>query len=125
MANEYPTVTLYTDSINDYDALYKDYCEWCRENGQIPQEDGSNEYWDWVNREQGFAWQEFCDNINFSEYSDVPFVISGSLGLWYGRRQIQPVVQQSLYDAVLMCCKSDDNINLYKQMSNMIHNKNN
>lgn len=54
-----------------------------------------------------FEFECFMDNLLFSEY-DTNCVVCGSLGLWYGRREICPEKFSSLSDAIRAALRSAD-----------------
>ena len=87
-----------------YDNLsYKEYKEICEDNGWPVYEEGSTEYWNQISNLQNWDWEDFEDNMKYSEYANSPCMIMGSDGLWNGRHEIVPVVCDDLLDAIKMC----------------------
>ena len=49
------------------------------------------------------------------------YIITGSLGLWFGRRQIIPVgVFSTPYEAIMGCCGSSDDLRIYTEAYNKL-----
>ena len=49
------------------------------------------------------------------------YIITGSLGLWFGRRQIIPVgVFNTPYEAIMECCGSSDDLRIYTEAYNKL-----
>lgn len=82
---------------------YEDYKDWCEMNEVEPQGEDSNDYWEFVGQMQTMEWEDFLMNINHCELSDSKWVVSGTLGLWYGNRDIVPNIHDTLEDAVCAC----------------------
>jgi hypothetical protein len=73
---------------------YKYYLEWCEDNDVEPAPDDSDEFYNWCYREQEFDVECFFDNLNYSSKNPV-VCLTGDLGLWYGRRDIVPMMFES------------------------------
>lgn len=85
---------------------YKDYCEWCEENGYEPNTENSWAYLQWVADETENDYYNMLDNIKYSK-NNGRCIISGTLGLWWGRPTIKDVVCDSLVDAIKKCNQND------------------
>lgn len=64
---------------------YEDYKQWCEDN------------------EVGADVECLFENLKYSDCGKIPVVISGRLGLWWGRPTIEEVMCDSLGEAVKKC----------------------
>lgn len=98
-----------------YIPTYEDFVEYCKEENydmdedelDIP-EDDSDEYWEWAMAEKEFCQECDRDNLKWAKIAgrkceDMEFLITGSLGLWWGHPEIQGEVMWGL-DAVIDRC---------------------
>jgi len=74
-----------------------------------------------------YGWQDLFGkdgNVAFSNLADQEVVITGSLGLWDGRRKIYPVKVANIIEAVNKCCNQDiEEVDIYEdQYGNFILN---
>ena len=100
-----------TFTLADTDASgfeYEDYKEWCEDNGIEPGDENSDEFWDWCREEADFNWESDLENIRYCKEYNIPVLITGHLGLWWGKPEIQPVYKESVYDAVMDCIRDMD-----------------
>ena len=93
--------TLKKDPIVLYDSSrdipYSEYVEWCKLNGEISHDSSSSEYWNWVSETIDRDWRDMLDNLSCSK-ADYPLLVTGTLGLWNGAREIVPqVVVSDMY----------------------------
>lgn len=91
------------------DFNYSEYVEYCEEMGIEPQGENSKGYWDWVSELSQIYFEEDVEQIgdNITNAYETS-VLSGSLGLWYGNREIEPLKFDSLPDAIDKVLKSFD-----------------
>lgn len=89
---------------------YEDYKDWCEMNEVEPQSEDSDDYWRFVYNTQSDEWEDLIMNVRYSKLNFQKWVITGSLGLWYGTRDISPRVSDSLESALRLCCNGDDAI---------------
>ena len=103
---------------------YQDYVEFCEANEITPEPEDSSDYYEWEAEEtQRFA-EDFFENLRYVKF-DTPVIITGSLGLWNGTKEIYPLVVESsdycqlpsgkwgyrnpsLYNAVMKCINGMD-----------------
>jgi hypothetical protein len=88
---------------------YEDYKEWCDEcDVDCIYEEGSTEFYDWVHEQIDEDIR--CDKINMrdSKYAERNFIITGTLGLWNGHPDIQPVFCHGLCEAIDKCISGND-----------------
>jgi hypothetical protein len=91
---------------------YSDYVEYCELNEITPEPEGSNDYYEWEAEENQRYVEDFFENLRYVKF-DTPVIITGSLGLWNGRKEIYPMVVEStekpsLYNAVMKCINGMD-----------------
>ena len=91
---------------------YKDYVEYCELNEITPEPEGSDDYYEWEAEENQRCVEDFFENLRYVKF-DTPVIITGSLGLWNGRKEIYPMVVEStdkpsLYNAVQKCINGMD-----------------
>jgi hypothetical protein len=107
-------ITLYTSDYPSYEQ-FKEYCIECEymTEKEIPAEN-SQEFTCWSNNEQQAEWEDFIAALK--EYADKQkgdgFMITGSLGLWDGRRNIYPTFVKTLRAAVEKCVDRGDYIKI-------------
>ena len=102
--------TTYYDSMAWMDYSYEDYLEWCEEMEVEPAEEGSYEFIDWCQHECKNDWDDFKDNMKYSPYNNMCCMITGCLGLWWGKPTIQPVKCNSIVEAIEKCAQKCDDI---------------
>lgn len=98
--------TLATSDTDGFD--YEDYLDFCEANDMEPAEDGSEEFMDWCREESSINFDDDLDNIENCKEYNVPVLITGHLGLWWGKPEIDAVRMESVIDAVHKCLRSAD-----------------
>ena len=95
---------VFLDTYGEGDRSYSDYVEWCKEMGIEPAEEDSGIYWDWIRQEIDDDVECFFENLKYETgVTSKPCVITGSLGLWWGRPTIEPTECSDLAGAVRRC----------------------
>ena len=103
----YPKVTLCdTTYIPEYD----EYKENCEANNIEPQGDGSGDYWDYVSERRSIEYDAFVVNMQNSAKAQQPCLLTGSCGLWNGRREIMPYKFSNVLSAIIKAYGSCDDI---------------
>jgi hypothetical protein len=88
--------------------------EECKENDLEPTDE---RYWEWVGERQRWDWEDLIENIKYSEFN-TRCVIMGELGLWNGTPVIDPVICNTLVEAIMKCNGRDImDIDIYKNHS--------
>lgn len=87
---------------------YEIYLEWCKDNSTEPHPEGSEKYWRWIGDMIQNDIEDFFENLKYSPEPQHPCVISGSLGLWHGRPDIEPVMMPDLASAIRTCMDGAD-----------------
>lgn len=80
----------------------EDYIDFCEDNGL---EAGVGDYFedgffDWCAEETQANYESDMGNIESCKEYNVPVVVTGTLGLWWGRPTIQPERYESVADAI-------------------------
>ena len=88
---------------------YSEYLDWCEWNNVEPAEENSNGYYEWCAEEAQNNYDCDMDNLMYSELKDRTFAIEGTLGLWWGRPTIEPVVVNGIVPAIKRCFGRDIN----------------
>ena len=108
---------LFNNRDNSYS--YEDYKRYCREfldceDIEIPAED-SEEYYSWQRFEIENDWENFMYEVEQYDKKvkeSNGFVINGTLGLWDGKHDIQPVLVDTLKQAIEKCIAKCDYIEI-------------
>ena len=104
MATTIKEATLYNDyNVNeeDYRECYQEYCDM---NDITPEDDTPMDY---INDILRLEWDDMIYNIEHSKYED-ECVVMGKLGLWFSDREIEPVRESCLSDAIRKCIDKCD-----------------
>lgn len=99
------TFTILTTSTDGWS--YEDYKEWCEDNGREPEGEGSDDFWEWCREEADLEFEADLVNINSCKEYNIPVVLTGTLGLWWGRPEIKPMVFDSVFDALMHIRETD------------------
>lgn len=110
---EHGTFTILTNYPDYEDYPYEEYVKECEINGVEPGEPESDEFYEWChwNTQENFECD--LDNIKECKEYDVPVVISGTLGLWWGKPEIEPVEMDSVYKAIKKCMGQADYVEAF------------
>ena len=71
---------------------YADYVNFCEANEITPEPENSDDYWNWVSEERQHNVEDFLLNLQYAKINEEPVMITGSLGLCDGRREIYPML---------------------------------
>lgn len=113
------------DTYNNGGLEYRDYLDFCEVNEIEPAAEDSNDYYEWLGEESQRFWEDFIDNLSYGKCT-YPLLITGSLGLWTGSHDIEPVLVESedyhqngnyyskpsMKTAILKCLGSCDDIKI-------------
>ena len=101
MATTIKEATIFNDyNINEED-WRESYLEFCDINGITPKNDDETLY-EYIYESLRLEWEDMLYNIDNSKYDNECAVI-GKLGLWFGNRDIEPVREYCLTDAIKRC----------------------
>ena len=105
------TKTLYDNNNIDYDLWYENYVEECQEYEEEYYDRESNEFYEWVGDMLNMEWEDFDTNLEYDTESNAECVVIGSLGLWYGRENVQQKFD-TLRKAISACISNCDYITI-------------
>lgn len=94
----------------DRDVSYEEYVENCKSNDIEPEEEGSNDYWNYVNDTLQMEHDDFRSNMESCKL--FPMVAVGYAGLWYGNVRGGKVLKN--VDDLLGLFSSCDNIKIWQ-----------
>lgn len=97
--------TILTNIVEGFE--YEDYLDFCEENGIKPKGRHSDEFYDWCCEECELNYESDFENIENTEEYNVPVIISGTLGLWWGHPTIEPEEVDSVAEAITKCIGRD------------------
>lgn len=101
-----------------YIPSYEDYKEWCYACGKEHCEEGSRDYLDFVEVSQRKEIDDLMENLNSSAINfRYYWVVTESLVLWCGRRDIDKHMTNSLSDAIRLCVNHADDTIIKKRGS--------
>ena len=89
------------DSQADWE--YEEYKDFCEEMGLPVYPEDSEEYWNFINCQREYEWDDFKANMEYSAFKGQPCMITGSLGLWHGHPTIVPVLCDDIMSAIDKC----------------------
>ena len=102
----YPKATLCDTT---YILEYKEYKENCEANNCEPQAEDSDDYWDYVSERRSLEYEDFISNMEYSAQAELPCLLTGFCGLWYGTREVMPYKFSDAISAVEKAyCYCDD-----------------
>lgn len=102
--------TILKSEIDTDDFSREDYIEYCEDNDL---EAGVGDYFeegffDWCAEETQANYEADMDNIESCSEYNVPVVVTGTLGLWWGHPEIKPERFESVADAIRRCMNGSD-----------------
>lgn len=106
-SGEYTIATTSTDGFD-----YEEYVEDCEINGMEPGDKDSIEYYEWCADEARNNFQQDLENIKDCTAYNIPVLVSGRLGLWWGKLEITPERKDSVYDAIIDCFSGTDEVEI-------------
>ena len=101
-------ITLYDNLDCDFDAFKESYQECYELTDEEMAEISDTEIWEFINDTLDLEWDDLLTNLKYSKNADKPCVITGSLGLWYGRPNIEPLACEDIESAIRKCVNNMD-----------------
>lgn len=103
----------YLNTYGDGGYSYQDYLEHCEINNEEVGEEGSADYWGWVQSMIVEDVDDFIDNIRYAKRWKIPVVVSGYLGLWWSDCVgIENTMFKTLEAALLECWEGADDVEI-------------
>lgn len=101
----------YLDTFGNGGYTYEDFVDYCKEQNWDMQEDEleipaeySASYWEWVRAQIDDDIECFFENLKYEKgVVQEPCIVTGTLGLWWGRPDIEPTEIRDLATAVRKC----------------------
>lgn len=95
---------------DNFDFDFDEYKEWFMENCDIEDEDdvSDDDVYEYINDCLRNDFDDFFANLEYSKNNDKYCVITGRLGLWNGRPQIEPCVCEDVESAIKKCIDKCD-----------------
>lgn len=87
-------------SIYGFDS-FQDYCDACDDDGVYNRE-SEEDWYKWAADEMEGDFDCLMDNLKYSKLFHYPVIVEGSLGLWWGR----PEVEQKYFSDVLLAIRA-------------------
>ena len=109
--------TLYNNSNINYTEWFGYFKEHCADNGiDFSQyNEDSTEFHNWVYNTLEMDWDDFKINLKYDKENNVDCVVTGSLGLWYGTRDINAKHFPTLQEAINACITGCDYITITEE----------
>ena len=99
------------DNYNTNDEIWLKYFkEYCEENGiEMPADaEYSDEFCEWQSEVRDMEWEDLLYNIESAWDSDVPCVVTGTVGRWNGRFEIELKAFHTLKESIYACVSNMD-----------------
>ena len=93
-------ITLYDNLHYDFEDYKEDYQECYELTDEEMEEISDNDIWDFISDRLAMDWDDLFTNLSYSKNADKPCVVTGSLGLWYGRPSIEPLACEDIESAI-------------------------
>lgn len=98
--------TLLTTEIDTNAYTREDYEEWCEINDLEPGDE--DDFFDYCAEETQANYEADMSNIESCKEYNIPVVLEGTLGLWWGRPVITPERYESVAEAIQKCIIGSD-----------------
>jgi hypothetical protein len=102
--------TILSTEIDTDDFTREDFEAYCEDMGiEVGDEDDMDEaFYDWCAEETQANYEADMENIESCTEYNVPVVLTGTLGLWWGHPEIKPERFESVADAIRRCMNGSD-----------------
>ena len=105
--------TILESEVDTNNFTREEYEEWCEDNELVPGDD--SDFFDYCALQCNAYYEADMDNIKTCEQYNVPVLVTGSLGLWFGRPSIRPERYDSVADAIIDCMSRSDCHDVYAE----------
>ena len=107
---------LYTTNTEKAGYTFEEYKNWLIESGQVSYEElpahEDEAFYEWANQSVYDDFRDFESNVKYGEYNTECYV-TGSVGLWYGRREIAKTPCDTLLQAIRKCINDQDDFEIF------------
>ncbi len=102
--------TLYNNYDINNSLWFSDFKEWCNDNNiDSTQYNEDSEYFiQWIYDTLALYWDDLMTNLEYDKENNVYCVVTGSVGKWNGRFEIEPKHFATLKDAIIACTNNCD-----------------
>ena len=105
--------TILTTEVDTNAYTQEDYEEWCEINELEPGDD--YDFYEYCAEETQNNYESDMDNIESCRQYNVPVVVTGTLGLWWGHPEIKPERYESVADAIHDCIERSDSHDVFAE----------
>jgi len=103
--------TILTSQVDTDEFDHEAFELWRKDMDMEPLGDDYDEaYFDWCAEETQANYEADMDNIEACKEYNVPVLITGHLGLWWGKPEIEPVREESVHNAIQKCLNGADTV---------------
>ena len=107
---------IFTTDYTNAGYTFDEYKKYLFESGNVSFEDipvcEDEDFYEWVNDGIDEDFRDLKENIKYSGYNTECY-ITGSVGLWCGRREIAKTYCDTVIDAIEKCIKGQDDFEIY------------
>lgn len=94
---------------------YQEYLDFCECNEITPQNEDSNEFLDFQSKQIENDVDDFFANLKYNKELPTAWVVTGTLGLWNGRPEVNVILFKELDDVIRECLKDCDYFRVVKK----------
>ena len=109
------TFTILKSEIDTDDFTREDYEAYCEDN--YLEAGDEDDFFDWCAEETQANYEADMENIETCREYNVPVLVTGTLGLWWGHPEIKPVRFDSVADAIHSCVERSDSYDVLAEYS--------
>jgi len=112
--------TILKSEIDTDDFSREDFEAWREDMDMEPldEEEMDEAFFDWCAEETQANYEADMDNIESCKEYNVPVVLTGTLGLWWGHPEIKPERFESVADAIRRCMNGSDCHDVFAEFNN-------
>lgn len=98
-----------------------DYELYCMDNEIEFDETNDTDFYNWLYNQEQWDFEDMLDNCKYSKkFRNIAVVVEGSVGLWYGRREIEQTKCDNFIDAIYKCMGRSCEIDKVVKIGNKI-----
>lgn len=103
---------IYSTDADKMGYSFKEYQEQQRElDNPVPEKEDSD-FWEWRSEMHQMDFDDFMSNVKYCEYNTRCYV-TGSVGFWYGRRELARNDFDTLIEAIHKCINDQDDFDIF------------
>lgn len=103
------TYTIYDNHNINYTEWFEKFKEYCQDNDidATPYDEYSDKFHQWIYDTLSMEWDDMLLNLKYDKNNNVDCVVTGTLGLWDGRHNIDtkhfPTLEKAIYACITNC----------------------